>query len=591
MPRVIPMKSSGERSDRPLDNEGYADGDTADSHRNISFDIFDTLLIRPYARPDDLFTHIEINEKRKGFARERRNAERRARRKICHEITFDEIYDEISPEYHDLKNIELEYEMQVMRSNPDVLEMFNSFVANSNKVVLISDMYLPKEFILKLLEKNGISGFDGLYLSCEYRESKRKGKLFSIALSDMGISPQELLHIGDNYVSDHKVPTSMGIDCILIEKHIDNYLQLNRKAKRIKGNAELSILAGMDSVASLRNERNAAEDDDWWYRFGYRYGGPISVMFAQFINEHADDGVVLFAARDGYVPMNVFDLMFASDRTDLKDRRVTSEYVFAFRLFYIAFCDDVTPRYAHYILNYFADHPEVVNIERSENAYETYVQHKGLFDRLRMEEMNSYRKYVQNLVGDRNVYVADMTTMKYSSQKLIQEALGNDSKVIGLYYNAMSDSTECKHVAFNDHRKSISNWSRTNMTEFLMSSPDPPAIGMDSGCVIYSKDNPDCEVYRSRVSKDIIKGCVDYAADIKEMFGERIPRISYSALSKWLDLGIKHLSRKESEHIHSIFWASGADHGTYRRAVLSMKDIPYYLKSKASEFIFNLRKE
>lgn len=29
------------------------------AHRVISFDIFDTLLIRPYVRPADLFLHLE----------------------------------------------------------------------------------------------------------------------------------------------------------------------------------------------------------------------------------------------------------------------------------------------------------------------------------------------------------------------------------------------------------------------------------------------------------------------------------------------------------------------------------------------------
>ena len=30
-----------------------------DSHLVISFDIFDTLLLRPYAKPTDLFLHLE----------------------------------------------------------------------------------------------------------------------------------------------------------------------------------------------------------------------------------------------------------------------------------------------------------------------------------------------------------------------------------------------------------------------------------------------------------------------------------------------------------------------------------------------------
>ena len=34
-----------------------------DSYDIISFDIFDTLLLRPYVKPTDLFLHIEKSEK------------------------------------------------------------------------------------------------------------------------------------------------------------------------------------------------------------------------------------------------------------------------------------------------------------------------------------------------------------------------------------------------------------------------------------------------------------------------------------------------------------------------------------------------
>ena len=45
----------------------------------ISFDIFDTLLIRPYLSPVDLFEHIEKQYKFSDFKKERILAEKRAR--------------------------------------------------------------------------------------------------------------------------------------------------------------------------------------------------------------------------------------------------------------------------------------------------------------------------------------------------------------------------------------------------------------------------------------------------------------------------------------------------------------------------------
>lgn len=45
----------------------------------VSFDIFDTLLIRPYLSPEDLFEHIEKLYKLNGFKKERILAEKRSR--------------------------------------------------------------------------------------------------------------------------------------------------------------------------------------------------------------------------------------------------------------------------------------------------------------------------------------------------------------------------------------------------------------------------------------------------------------------------------------------------------------------------------
>lgn len=45
----------------------------------VSFDIFDTLLLRPYARPTDLFLHLEKLYNKPNFAIARMRAEEYAR--------------------------------------------------------------------------------------------------------------------------------------------------------------------------------------------------------------------------------------------------------------------------------------------------------------------------------------------------------------------------------------------------------------------------------------------------------------------------------------------------------------------------------
>jgi len=147
-----------------------------DSHSVISFDVFDTLLIRPYVKPTDLFVHIELNEDVKGFATARIHAEKNAR-KLCQEVTFDEIYNTIDKKYAHVKVTELDYESSLLRQRPDMTAIYRYAVEHGKKIVMMSDMYLSSDFICEVLKKNGFDSFDEVFVSCEYRCNKSSGEL------------------------------------------------------------------------------------------------------------------------------------------------------------------------------------------------------------------------------------------------------------------------------------------------------------------------------------------------------------------------------------------------------------------------------
>ena len=77
---------------------------------HVSFDAFDTMLLRPYVRPTDLFRHMELYFKADGFSKMRIEAERKARARYHREITLDEIYDELDDSLQHLKDEEIEME-------------------------------------------------------------------------------------------------------------------------------------------------------------------------------------------------------------------------------------------------------------------------------------------------------------------------------------------------------------------------------------------------------------------------------------------------------------------------------------------------
>ena len=132
----------------------------------ISFDVFDTLIIRPGLKtPSDLFNLIHPEDPT--FKSRRIEAERQARKlSPLEDIKLEEIYKEL---YEDLRErqevqeamaLEISTELSVCRANPEALEFFNT-VRKAGKagkrVVITSDMYLDRPTIENILTNNGFN--------------------------------------------------------------------------------------------------------------------------------------------------------------------------------------------------------------------------------------------------------------------------------------------------------------------------------------------------------------------------------------------------------------------------------------------------
>lgn len=205
-----------------------------DEYDIISFDIFDTLLLRPYAHPTDLFEHLGRLNHIDGYKETRIQAEKDARNKHYEkeDITIDDIYEEMPIELKMLKNKEMALELKVLQSNKEMLNVYNYALNKHKKIIITSDMYLPKSFLEKALKKNGYNNYKKLYVSSDIQRGKGK-TLFNYIINDLNESPKNILHIGDNLLTDYKKPRSMGISAITYNKVFDIFLSRNLKAKNL----------------------------------------------------------------------------------------------------------------------------------------------------------------------------------------------------------------------------------------------------------------------------------------------------------------------------------------------------------------------
>ena len=188
----------------------------AERFDTVSFDVFDTLVFRKTGTPTDVFKLIEAETGKAGFAKRRELAERHAREekfKISgsYEVTIEEIYRSPQLRSDELIDDEIKKETDVCYANPFMHEIYKQLRKSNKRIIAISDMYLRKEQINKILTSCGYEHFDNIYVSSEYGISKSNGKLFIAAKSD---NHGKLIHIGDNYIADVIMGKNKGIKTV-----------------------------------------------------------------------------------------------------------------------------------------------------------------------------------------------------------------------------------------------------------------------------------------------------------------------------------------------------------------------------------------
>lgn len=191
-------------------------------YKNISFDIFDTLIERDVSDPSDIFTLVENETGEPDFRIKRIQAEKIARNKsLSKEVNIDDIYCEYNAEREsseNLKDVELKLEAEHIHVKKSMIAFYERCMAENKNVFLVSDMYLKAKFIDDLLKKCDIYGYKKLYVSCEYKKNKVTSELFNTLLKDEGIMKNDIVHFGDSPKADLVGAWKAGIFSVLVMK-------------------------------------------------------------------------------------------------------------------------------------------------------------------------------------------------------------------------------------------------------------------------------------------------------------------------------------------------------------------------------------
>lgn len=297
-----------------------------------SFDIFDTLLLRPYIDPQEIWKVLEVQEGAKGFAKSRREADAKTYKEAIAregETSIAAAYALMPKKFSAMQEKEMALERKVLTANPEMIELWNKAKEEGCRRVIISDMYLPLDFITNVLEEKGISGWDAIYLSSDRGVRKSSGRLYKMMLEELQVKPEEVLHIGDNCESDVRVPEQLGIKSKHYKKVSERFFDLCPFARYID-NQLAGVLALGWHIYSCKKRSETGLYPTYWNRLGFTMGGVLGYMYVSWIVETArklGKRRLLFVARDGYIWKKICNDLYPE---------IETEYIYAPRITSIA---------------------------------------------------------------------------------------------------------------------------------------------------------------------------------------------------------------------------------------------------------------
>lgn len=278
----------------------------------VSFDIFDTLIFRPFSAPSDLFYLLGCQTQMLDFKNIRTAMESSARYRMyknsgTYEVTIFDIWKEIEEQTGLSSSYwkeELDLEKEYCFANPYMQKVFNSLIEKGIKVIITSDMYIPSSYMEDLLKSCGYTGYDRLFVSCDLKKSKADGQLYTHIRS---LYPgSSLIHIGDNYKSDYIMAHKHGFDTFY-------YPNVNGSGERYRAYDMSPVIGGAYRGLVNTHLYNGALQFSREYEYGFIYGGLFVTGYCNFIHNYATHhsiDKVLFLSRDGDILKHAYDIMF-----------------------------------------------------------------------------------------------------------------------------------------------------------------------------------------------------------------------------------------------------------------------------------------
>lgn len=300
-----------------------------DSVKVLSFDVFDTLLMR--ILPSDRVAQLAAEYLCQWFNSEVSskltvsdiiNSRYEYKRQMDKAYFFTEAEWTLSQwlnEFAKKKSIdpvmlnsigrkaELTAETKSLRIARDAIESLLFAKDHGLQVIAISDMWLDQDWLKELLEDFGLL-FDHVFTSGSLGVSKRRGTIFKQIESRLELRANAFIHIGDNLKADFFRPRMSDWKSIWMP-HPGNKLQIRSLPleKRYRRHQKL----WKDIVQALKFPP-AKKEADPYFKLAYDHLSPLLIIFSivqwrRFLKQKID--IAFYIARDAKVMLDVYNII------------------------------------------------------------------------------------------------------------------------------------------------------------------------------------------------------------------------------------------------------------------------------------------
>ena len=302
----------------------------------VSFDLFDTLLIRRIHDPDLVKLPVaryisclakqaglnwswnRVQKLRDAIEKEHRKetGERFEDKEACYpkfmQETLETIFEEKMEEdlLMRVTDYELAMESSMLVPRSEFIDWLEELKQQGKRILIISDIYLPAAHLKRLSEKAGLMEYaEAVVSSADTFLAKASGKAYPLIQEKFGLEKATWLHVGDNPISDGLRPEEFGIQALVLHDAGEKWRKaiIKRQYNYSDGRPFWRGRALQQLMMPLEKETSLHES---LYIEGYNFLAPMIGAFVQHVAERCRElniRKVFFMSREGWTFKKVWE--------------------------------------------------------------------------------------------------------------------------------------------------------------------------------------------------------------------------------------------------------------------------------------------